>query len=124
MSKVVSSPSVAVTSSWTKILAVNVDSYEDYSGHAIQNIGNAALTNFKIMRSVAPGLPEIDFLVDTDLNTATAEMRNCVPSNLYLLGAGANGQIVLNNEGVYSYSFWAKSSGTTVIMTSSLGSVE
>lgn len=84
-----------------------------------------ALGHLKLTRADAIGGLHVDWLVDTDFNTATDEMIDCVvpgssPPNIYTLAANGVGQIKLNDcRSVCEIGIWAKaaSANTTLQVT-------
>lgn len=85
------------------------------------NSGANALAHFKVSRTAlqsghANNL-QVDILADTDLNTASVEMIDCVtgnnPANLYQLAAAGHGQVKFDKlEGVQEIGLWAKTGGS------------
>lgn len=78
------------------------------------NGSGGALAHLKFTRSETIGGAHVDFLVDTDFNTATVEMIDCVvpgssPPNLYQLALSTSGHVKLDKlNGVAELGIYAK----------------
>jgi len=81
-----------------------------------------ALGHFKLTRAASAGGLHVDWLVDTDFNTATDEMIDCVvpgqsPPNISTLAASGAGQIRLANlRSVVEVGIWAKAASTATTL--------
>ena len=77
-----------------------------------------ALGHFKLSRASSSGGLHVDWIVDTDFNTATDEQIDCVvpgssPPNISTMAANGVGQIRLANlRSVIEIGIWAKAATT------------
>jgi hypothetical protein len=114
------SDSVLITpaATWTQVGVVRVGHRTGYIGLVITT-AVANVTAIKITRSLLTdghddGL-ESDLAVDTDLNTATTEIVNCLPTVALPLSAGSQIDLKILADGTREIGVYAKSGGTATV---------
>lgn len=117
---------VAINStSWAQVGLVTLGGGKRSALLTLLTGSGGALGHLKLSRADAIGGRHVDWLVDTDFNTATDELQDCIvpgisPANIYQLAASGVGQIKLAKcRAVGEIGIWAKaaSANTTLRVT-------
>ncbi len=105
-------------SNWIQIGIVILGGTKE-QGLLTLNVGSGgALGHFRLTRADNVGGNHVDWIVDTDFNTATDEMIDCVvpgnsPPNISTLAASKNGHIKLDRcLAIGEIGIWAKKATT------------
>jgi hypothetical protein len=85
-------------------------------------VDGAALTSLKITRSMKVGGhtagSQKDVLVDTDFNTATEFLRECLPASPHTAADGTRIQLKIDVSGAAEIGIYAKSDGANLVVES------
>ncbi len=114
---------INTTSAWVQVGGAPITMGGGKTGALLTIItGSAgAIAHLKLTRTESIGGTHVDWLVDTDFNTATDEMIDCItgstPPNIYQLALSSRGQVKLAElRGVGEIGIWAKKATADVTL--------